>query len=140
VSSHSKLPLTGQEITAGLRRAADYRTLRQRECAKRLPPRVYSEQYGWGIVVKIKPARADKVRPPERRRLPPWAVEHRSWYMVMYGSGVECHTLIPGEGDSLFFTWEEIWDEVRYHERQVARASGVIRPRPVWRLIYRMWG
>ncbi len=115
----------------------DYRACRLARLSADLPFAIYSEQHGWGVVVR-----------------PPHGGEdhclhmHSGWSMVWYARGLECRTIIPDEGTTRFFTWEAVGKYVREErERHLSRFQDYVSPeswchdwRPAWRLVYRMWG
>jgi hypothetical protein len=97
-------------------------------CSNSLPFAVFDEEHGWGIVT----------RPP--KRLPRYATEHARWHMLQFADGVMCRSNRPGEGFNRFFSWGAIVDYVRDYEAARARYRHKRERRPVWRLLYRMWG
>jgi hypothetical protein len=117
--------------------ADDYRTCRLERLAADLPFAIYSEQHGWGFVV----------RPPHGGEDHCLSM-HSSWYMVWYAHGLECRTIIPDEDATLFFTWDAVRKYVREErEWHLSRRQAYACPeswrydwKPDWRLIYKMWG
>lgn len=129
-SSHSrKLPRRGKHDFSGPDRQLRY-------LAGDLPFAVFSEEHGWGVVVQTP------------SRLPWWFTMHRAWYMVWYAHGLECRTIIPGEGSTRFFTWEAVREYIREKQEShlrrrqyyTSRKAWLHDWRPAWRLVYRMWG
>jgi hypothetical protein len=121
--THTSARRLPQDFQEKVRRKRD-RHLRR--LAAKLPFGVYSEQHGWGIVL----------RPMKYRDR--WASEP-NWYLVNYGNGAECRVLEGEAGRAGFFSWEEVGDYVVDHERVRAAAPWALSPRTLWRHIFKMW-
>lgn len=93
------------------------------QSAANLPFAVHDKQHGWGIVA----------RPVKRRHS-----GTPDWYFVLYARGIECRTLIPGEGFNRFFSWDRIGDDVRDH--LAFRAGLSPRRKTWWGVVRRAWG
>lgn len=103
------------------------RQRRLRQCAADLPFGIYSEQHGWGVVL----------RPVKRRDR--WASEPH-WYLVNYATGIECRVHDGENGHSQFFSWEEIGEHIADHEKQRAYVLNGWPTRTLWRHIFKLWG
>jgi hypothetical protein len=116
----SRLPQDFQE------RVRRKRNRHLRRLAAELPYAIHDERHGLGFILKPVKPRGCRASEP-------------NWYLVNYGNGVECRVLEGEAGRAGSFSWENIGKYIADHERVRAAAPWSLRPRTLWRHIFKMW-